>query len=425
MCHRIVKQGSVLSSNICSASTAELCDENNDGYAVVGSTMINDTLYVDDTTDLNSDMNETEDSHNHVMNFSKAKRLGVNHEKSSTIIVNKKIHDSMPSLWIGNNRIKQVSVAKLLGDMINEKGNNKDLINDRVKKGKSAIINCLAFCSEVTMGTHYVEAAITLYHSVFEKTVLFNCQAWRKLLKDDLKKLETVQLKYLKRILRSPQSTTNCFVFLELGILPLMFVLHIRQLSFLHHILLLEDNDPVRLVYKEQLSLPYEKNWGNETKELLKMYHLENIDLTELSYETWKQKVKQQVSECAFQKLSEEAKGKTKTKHLTYTSFTPQPYIHHYHPKISSTLFKIRSRNIECKANRKSQSDNLLCRLCNSEEETQEHLVNCSEIKTESDSLISLKSIMEKDVDLNNADVSEICRRISSFHDKVSNEQSE
>ena len=202
-----------------------------------------------------------------------------------------------------------------------------------------------------------------------------------------------------------------------------MFVIHIRQLSFLHHILLLEDNDPVRLVYKEQLSLPYEKNWGNETKELLKMYHLENIDLTELSYENWKQKVKQQVSECAFLKLSQEAKGKTKTKHLTYKSFTPQPYIHHYHPKISSTLFKIRSRNIECKANRKSQSDNLLCRLCNNEEETQEHLVNCSEIKTESDSHISLKSIMEKDVDLNNADVLEICKRVSSFHDKVSNEQ--
>ena len=38
LCSRIVKQGSVLSSNICSTSTGEICDSNLKGFAVVGDT---------------------------------------------------------------------------------------------------------------------------------------------------------------------------------------------------------------------------------------------------------------------------------------------------------------------------------------------------------------------------------------------------
>ena len=218
-------------------------------------------------------------------------------------------------------------------------------MKDRVKKGKSAV----------------------LYNAVFVSTLLFNCQAWTNLLLDDIKKLETTQLMYLKRILRSPLSTTNCFVFLELGVLPLSYIIHIRQLSFLHHILLLEEDDPVRL---------------------------------EMSRDTWKQRIKKQVTGYAFQKLTAEAKEKTKTKHLTYTEFIPQPYIFHYNPKVSSTIFKVRSRNVECKANRKSTSKDMICRLCHIEEETQEHIVNCPVIRQDDDRLLDLKPIMEKDVEL-------------------------
>ena len=350
VCHRIVKQGSVLSSNICSASTGELCDENNDGYAVIGCTMINNTLYVDDTIDYNSDINETIVSHDHVNNFSDAKRLGMNQPKCGVMIINKKTHDSTPSLWIEGECIQQISETKVLGDMVNEKGNNKDLIKDRVKKGKSAMVNCLSLCNEITMGIYFAKVALILYNAVFVSTLLFNCQAWTNLLLDDIKKLETTQLMYLKRILRSPLSTTNCFVFLELGVLPLSYIIHIRQLSFLHHILLLEEDDPVRLVHDEQLSLPFERNWGNNTKKLLMTYNLHNVNLLEMSRDTWKQRIKKQVTEYAFQKLTAEAKEKTKTKHLTYTEFIPQPYIFHYNPKVSSTIFKVRSRNVECKA---------------------------------------------------------------------------
>ena len=85
--------------------------------------------------------------------------------------------------------------------MVNEKVDNKDLVNDRVQKGNAVMINCLSLCSEVTMGNHYIKISLILYSAVFVQTVLFNCQAWTNLVKEDIKKLDTIQLKFLKRIL--------------------------------------------------------------------------------------------------------------------------------------------------------------------------------------------------------------------------------
>ena len=62
----------------------------------------------------------------------------------------------------------------------------------------------------------------------------------------------------------------------------------------------------------------------------------------------------------------------------------------------------------------------MLCRLCHTEEETQEHVVNCPVIRQENDRQLDLQPIMERDVELDNAEVAEICRRISMFHDRVS-----
>ena len=305
--------------------------------------------------------------------------------------------------------------------MINEKGNNKDLVMDRSNKGKSVMANCLALCNEITMGIHYVQAAILLYNTVFLSTVIFNCQAWTNLTKEDEKKLLTVQLSYLKRILRSPQSTSNCFVFLEMGILPIIFIIHTRQLSFLHHILNLEPDDPVRRLYNEQLSLPYEKNWGNTTQKLLMKYELQHLNPISMSKLSWKQTVKEHVADFAFRELLKEAKDKSKTNHLNYSKLTPQPYIFKLHPKAASTVFKLRSRNIECKANRKSNTTDLSCRLCQTEEETQEHIVNCPGILEDNESEVDIEPVMVRDVDVESDSslVMEICRRISLFHDKI------
>ena len=264
--------------------------------------------------------------------------------------------------------------------MVNEKGNNTDLIEDRTKKAKAAMISCLSMCNEVTMGLFFVSSAVILYESVFLATLLSNCQTWRNLNIEEYKKLEITQLRYLKRVMKAPLSTPNAFVFLEFGALPVKRILHIRQISFLHHIVCLDSNDPVRKMFEAQQQLPFEKNWANEVIPLLDEYHLTEYDIRNMSKPAWKEIVKHNVTQAALAQLSSDIKFKTKTKHLSYNFFISQPYMHHYSHKQASIIFKLRSFSIDCKGNRKSANNDLTCRLCKAADETQHHIINCPRV---------------------------------------------
>ena len=52
-CPRIVKQDFVLSSNLLNSYATLICAQNIMGWVYTGTFVINDVLYVDDTTDLN------------------------------------------------------------------------------------------------------------------------------------------------------------------------------------------------------------------------------------------------------------------------------------------------------------------------------------------------------------------------------------
>ena len=414
---RIVKQGSVLSSNLCSSSTAELCDTNPYGGTMVGSLLISSVLYVDDTTDLNEDVNETDESHGEIMNLSGSKRLSMNQPKCGILTINKKPHYTTPTLTIGDGQVAQIRLSKLLGDIVNEKGTNLDMIDDKVNSAKAAMVNSLALASDLTMGVHQLRASIVTYNSVFVQTLLSNCQAWTNLSNTDLKKLETSQLRYLKRAVRSPLSATNSFTFLEFGALPATYLIHCRQLSYLHHIHSLDDNDPVKMLYLEQQSLPYERNWTNHVMKLLLTYQIDILDVTHVTKETWKEKVKRAVTAKAFLDLTSDVRSKSKTENLRYSSLSKQSYFSDYRYKVACTIFKLRCRSIDCKANRKSSSgDDVLCRLCNVCEETQRHLINCP---VASNGPTIDVSILEGDILANDVRIEEICSRVELFQKLV------
>ena len=113
----IVKQGTVLGGILCSSSTAEYCDEKRVGGVSVGDVQIPAIMYVDDTNDVNTNINDTIEAHNNFIRFSARKRLQLNEEKCSILIVNKKQTDSTPYLVVNEKKIEAVKQAKVLGDM--------------------------------------------------------------------------------------------------------------------------------------------------------------------------------------------------------------------------------------------------------------------------------------------------------------------
>ena len=271
--------------------------------------------------------------------------------------------------------------TKLLGDILSSNGSNNSMIEERTKKARTATISIMSLCSDVTLGYHRVKVLIMLYIAIFIAAVLFNSQVWSNITITQETKLQTVQLKFLKRTLHAPNSTSNAFTFLEFGVLPIKYEIHKRKLMFYHHIFTLPTTDPVFKVHTQQQKLPFEKNWTNEVYKLLEVYSLDVIDITAISKKEWKKVVEENIKAEAFQALSKECRSKTKTYSLKHETFTPQKYLTSLSFELSSLLFKIRSKNLKCRNNHHSSSQSLICRLCDVSIETQEHIVNCTLVR--------------------------------------------
>ena len=257
---------------------------------------------------------------------------------------------------------------------------------------------------------------LSLYKCVFLASILFNSQAWSNITQTQIKELRTVQLKFLKRIIQAPNSTPNCFTYLELGILPIEYEIHKRQLAFLHHILNLHPSAPVSQIYHQQLLFTHEQNWANTTKKLLTTYNLQEVDVRAKSKDEWKLLVNNAITNAAFQSLNTTCRTQAKTSHLQYDSLAPQPYLSKCPTDVASFLFRLRSRSLNCKNNHHKSHTNLTCRVCNVEIECQQHIINCRSIFSE-ESNLSIDELYLMNLEPDVVFVKQIMDRYVKFHE--------
>ena len=372
----IVEQGTVLGSNLCSTSTAEYC-ETNKGIAV-GDAIVSSLMFVDDTLDVNITTDDAEESHVNATIFGRKKKLPYSKKKCKSLTVNGK-KCRQPELFIDDTKIETVLTLVYLGDVFNSKGNTNDLAKDRIKRGTSAMIQIEALVKETGLGIHQVNVHLLLHHSLFLSCILFNSQAWSNLMESDLAMLETLQMKSLKKILNVPRSTTNSFTYLELGEIPLRYHIERNQLMFLHHIMQLEDKDPVKVMLRnlQELHGCGERNWWSQVNMFMSKYEITLSDATTKGREAFKDLVKRKTAEVAFKELTEECKSKSKTKNIQYGSLKGAEYLQHLYPSQAKVIFQARSKTLDIKEHRQYKFSDMKCRKCKEEDETFTHIVNC------------------------------------------------
>ena len=62
-------------------------------------------------------------------------------------------------------------------------------------------------------------------------------ETWYNLKKTDLEEIEKIDRMLLKRILGVPTSTPSALLYLELGLIPLRYIIQAMRLTFLRYIL--------------------------------------------------------------------------------------------------------------------------------------------------------------------------------------------
>ena len=255
------------------------------------------------------------------------------------------------------------------------------MIKDRLSRATGSTNELISLCKEAVFGRYQIENMLLLYRSVFLPRVIHNSEAWSNLSPKDVADLRIAQLSYLRRFLEVPRSTPTAALYLETGILPIEYEIHIKQVVFLKHILDKDSTDPVVQMYNEMYKFQNEPNWVNNVFELRGRYNLplNDMNVKSMTRNDWKIFVKNRVKACAFEKLLFQCSSNRKTNQLSYKRLEAQNYLTSLGSSEARIIFKVRVRMLDLKTNFKRKYElDLSCPFCLEGEESVDHIFTCN-----------------------------------------------
>ena len=273
-----------------------------------GTTRIKSLEFVDDIADLNDDMISAQVSYKFMENMQDQKRLTFSADKCQLLRINPKPYSVGASLTVNNAQVKKVEFACYLGDYFNfyfNSGDNTTLCKECCLRTKGSAVELIALCKEIKFGKRKIENMLVLYKAVFLPRLIYNCEAWSNLDKDDYMMLQNSQLNYLSNVMEVSRAVPIAALCLNLGVLPIRYGTKMRQLFFLKGILNKDPCDPVKLSYEKMKKFGSEKSWTNNMFGLQKEYNLSlnDANVQNMSHKDWTHLVNSTLVRHAFLKL--------------------------------------------------------------------------------------------------------------------------
>ena len=200
--------------------------------------------------------------------------------------------------------------------------------------------------------------------------------------------LETVDEHLLRALVKGQSKTPLEFLYLEAGATPIRYLITCRRLLYHQVILQRDDSELTRRVYIAQKNDPTPGDFVDLLyKDFKSIKVVQNDDAIQtMDKHTYKQRIKSKVKEAAFLYLKEKQQQHSKVRDLNYDQLKTQCYM--TSPLFSNEevnmLHALRSRSTDCKNNFKQKyiNSNILCTLCQLEDEDQQHVLRCTIIQS-------------------------------------------
>ena len=116
----------------------------------------------------------------------------------------------------------------------------------------------------IPFGRFHFEIALILRNILLVSSMLCNSEAWYNITKAELTLLESIDVRFLKGLLKTPKSTPKEAYYLELGCLPFRYIIRQRRLSFLHYILNQDEESLLFRFFKSQNEHRKKKDWTTQ-----------------------------------------------------------------------------------------------------------------------------------------------------------------
>ena len=260
--------------------------------------------------------------------FIELKKLTLSKLKCSRVHIGKQKSDC-PVLHVHKTEMKSSKKEKYLGDYIEQSGNMKATLDDRVSKGHGIIAEIKAILNEIPLGRYKLEIGLKLRQAMLINGMLYNSEAWHSITNQDIKVLERIDETLLRFLLSSHSKTPLEFLYLESGAIPIRYITSSRRLNFLQTILKREDDELTKRVLKAQIENPTEGDFidlvRNDCEELEIPYDLNIIESTGVN--SFKNIVKVKVREAAIKYLRSLQARHSKVKSIEYTKLFNKSFV--------------------------------------------------------------------------------------------------
>ena len=108
---------------------------------------------------------------------------------------------------------------------------------------------------DICLGQYYFETAIRLRESSLVSGMLFNSEIWYDLKENEMRELEEIDEALLRKILNAHSKTPIEALYLEMGCLPLRYIIMARRVNYLYYLCKLNEDELLYNFFKAQLEM--------------------------------------------------------------------------------------------------------------------------------------------------------------------------
>ena len=196
--------------------------------------------------------------------------------------------------------------------------------------------------------------------------------------------LDKIDIQLLRKSIMVSSKSSRSLLLLELGVVPVEYLLKQKRINFLHHLLTSEDQSLAKAVFLKQTERPMKGDYVNiVNKDLVDCkINLTYDQIKTLTKKKFKEIEKEAVRKASLQNLLNEKRMLSKGNDLKYEELKTQSYLlpgNNLSINDMRRILQIRIRDIPVRRNfpNAHKSQNCLFKGC-TEEETQAHLFNSS-----------------------------------------------
>ena len=283
-------------------------------------------------------------------------------------------------------KIEDSEEERYLGDFITKDGKNSKNVSARRARGIGIVDKIFTYLNDVFLGPYFFQAALMFRSSLLLNSILINSESWYNLTEGDIKQLEFVDNIFHRRLLETSKSTPISLMHLELGTLPIRFVIKKRRILFLHYILQQNKEDLLFKFFEAQNRYPQKGDWVAQVKKDLIEVNLDVSfdEISKISKYSFKLKVKEAITRKAFDWLMKRIHEKNKTGSNTQAKGSEIKYKHlklqeyflssKMNTEECNLLFSLRAQMTPVKCNFRNS-----CPICldSNQQDSQLHLLHC------------------------------------------------